>query len=233
MICRLLLILSVGMSFPVLADSYVIEVCGKVQSVTTPLPSPLSKATVGESVRVTFAFDTQAFPGSSSDGFTYLQFSNLTTGVPKSMRSRVTIGGRPFATDSAPFDISLVGAADRNAGGVIPGLSDLDVFYVVDAGFDNGFNNDPRIASARAGTVLVLAVGDPAGSLVTSPVTSFSRRIDFSQASLVVAAVQDKSRRCRTICGAGTRRPAHRSYLHRRRSPSASIAFAYAVARKR
>jgi hypothetical protein len=188
-------VLGIALASTAGAATYVVEVRGTVTTAfAAPYASELNAAKTGEAVRLTYAFNTNTFPFSASDGSTYLTYGQTAGRSIRALRSRVTIGGRPFNVENSVFPRDGVAEADGNAEAALPGLgfpADNDIFFVSQSSTDADIFNDPGVTAARQRIAFVIGLAPGSSSFITGPLASLDRQVSFAGGPQWTAMIQD------------------------------------------
>jgi hypothetical protein len=174
------------------AATYVVKVKGKVQLnllSSFNFASELAAVTVGQTVRITYALNTSAFPNSAGDGSIYLRYDNQVANVTQAMRSRVRVGQQLYNVDNSVYPRQGIAETDSSQVVVFPGTPG-EMFWVQDSTVSDNFAN-PAVTSLRIRAAYIVASAPDGAGLVIGPVTDLNHHIDFSQAQFKQGILQD------------------------------------------
>lgn len=158
------------------ATTYLIETTGTVSSIQNPSETGLGAAHLGDPVKISFAVETDLMY-SGTDGATYLEYVDFSPDLQGGIRSRVSVGGRPFNIDKYAQAEQLVAAMDNANYWTGPTQPPSDYFFVLEAKMQDAILLGVPATSTPIRQVTIALQAPGASKLVTGPPTNFARNV--------------------------------------------------------
>ena len=180
--CAFLFAVGVLACTAVSATTYFIETNGTVSSMQMVSGSGLSATHVGDTVKVSFAVETnQLYPG--SDGSTFLEYFDFSPDLQGGIRSHITVGARVFNIDKYPQAEQFIAEMENSNILTGPTLPATDLFFVLNSKMQDAILLGAPVLSTPFREVFVGLEAAGTSKLVTGPVTNFARNVRPSEAS--------------------------------------------------